>query len=86
MDPLIFLKKSLVKNSSQHLRGKKKKETAAKFNWSSDFPALVFRASCSVGKAARDSRDRVPSRTGTVRDGRQAIATDTSRSSLDFGQ
>lgn len=31
-------KKSVAKNSSQHLR-KEKKETAAKFNWSSDFPA-----------------------------------------------
>lgn len=30
----------MAKNSSQHLRKeKKKKETAAKFNWSSDFPA-----------------------------------------------
>lgn len=31
----------MAKNSSQHLR-KEKKETAAKFNWSSDFPASDF--------------------------------------------
>lgn len=37
---ILQKKKSVAKNSSQHLRKeKKKRETAAKFNWSSDFPA-----------------------------------------------
>lgn len=85
--PIFF--KSLAKNSSQHLgeKKKRKKETAAKFNWSSDSPASDVLGQLQGGEGCKGRQEQ-----GSFKDrateGRKAgkrSAADSSHCPLDSG-